>query len=50
MYEWHKSKINIGGDPGAGHVRDGNIIVFEVFLRRTRTRRGTGMRVMMTDT
>ena len=31
MYEWRESEVDVEGDWGAGHVSDGNVIVFEIF-------------------
>ena len=48
-YEQHKSEINVGGDWGTSHVCDGDIVIFQVSQRGTRTRGGTGTRVTAMD-
>ena len=30
-YEWHESEVDVGGDWGAGHVSDGDVIILEIF-------------------
>ena len=48
-YGWCKSEVDIERDWGAGHVSDGDIVVFKVLQRRTRTRRGARTRVTTMD-
>ena len=49
MYERHKSEVNVGGNWGAGHVRNGDVIVFEVFQMGVRMRGGTRVMVVAAD-
>ena len=48
-YERRESEVDVRGDWGTGHVANGNVIVFEVFQRRTRARRGARMGVTTVD-
>ena len=29
-YEWCESEVNVGGDWGAGHVGDGDVVILEI--------------------
>ena len=49
-YEQCESEVDVRGDRGTGHVADGNVVIFEVFQRRTRARRGAGVGVATADT
>ena len=49
-YEQCESEVDVRGDRGTGNVADGNVVVFEVFQRRTRARRGAGAGVATADT
>ena len=45
MYKRRESEVDIGGDWGAGHVCNNNVIILEVFQQRVRTRRELEARV-----
>ena len=49
-YEWCESEVNVRRDGGTCHVGNGDVIVFKVFKRRMRMRRGAGTRVATANT
>ena len=49
-YERCESEVDVRRDGGAGHVGDGDIIVFKVLERGMRMRRRTGARVATLNT
>ena len=49
MYERCESEVDIGGNRGASHVSDGDVVILKVFQWGTRMRRGMGVRVTVMD-
>ena len=45
MYERCKSEVDVGGNWRASYVRDGDVVILEIFQRGARTR--GGLRVMV---
>ena len=48
-YERWESEVDIGGNRGAGHVGDGNIVIFKVFQRGARMRGGAGAGIALAN-
>ena len=48
-YEGRKSEVDVKGNRRTGHVRNGDIIILEVFLQGTRVRRGARTKIVTMD-